>query len=211
MSVMSPSAASGSKCGSTPAQLVDFNTLATQVGASSIGAMQLAVDATNVYFVFGGALMRVPIHGGAASSMAPLTPDVDENNDPVVTSTSVLLHHVLAGSNDEQVLSVPIRAARATALATSSGFVQGLATDGRDVYFVDSAGIKSVPLAGGGVQVLSSSVGTEPTGLAVIGTNVVATANGAVVAVPLSGGSTTTLAPQQPNAQFPMECGPDTC
>jgi hypothetical protein len=210
--VTSASAPSGSKCGSTPAQLVDFNTLATEVGASSIGAMQLATDATSVYFVFGSALRRVPLRGGLVSSMLPLLPDVGQNCDPVATPTSVLLHHVIGGAtNDEQVLSVPIQGGKETALATSSGFVRGLATDGHDVYFVDSAGLESVPATGGPVQLLSDQIGPLPTGIAVVGSNLVVTAGGTVVSVPIGGGPPTTLAPQQPNTQFPMACGPDTC
>ena len=54
-------------------------------------------------------------------------------------------------------------------------------------------------------------IGTEPTGLAVVGSNLVVTAGGPVIAVPIGGGPPTTLAPQQPNAEFPMACGPDTC
>ncbi len=202
---------SGPKCGSTPAQLVDFNALATQVGASSIGAMQLAVDATSVYFVFGSALRRVPIRGGPVSSMQPLLPDVGQNCDPIATPTSVLLHHVVGDGTNEQVLSVPIQDGKDTVLATSSGFVRGLATDGHDVYFVDSVGLKSVSVTGGSVQLLSDQIGPEPTGLAVIGSNLVVTAGAAVLSVPIQGGPPTALGGQQPNAEFPMACGQDTC
>jgi len=188
---------SGSKCGSTPAQLVDFNTLAKEAGASGIGAMQLAVDATSVYFVFGGALRSVPIRGGAVSLMRPLLPDVGQNCDAIVTPTSVVLHHVSSdGTNNEQVFSVPISGGQDTILATSSDFVRGLATDGHDVYFVDSVGLKSVAATGGNVQVLSDQIGPEPTGLAVVGSNLVVTAGNAVVSVPIGGGPLTTLAPQ---------------
>jgi len=55
----------------------------------------------------------------------------------------------------------------------------------------------------------------EDTGLAVVGPNVIATVftgqDGEVVSVPIQGGSLTTLATHQPNASFPMACGPDTC
>jgi hypothetical protein len=211
MSASAPSAPSGPKCGSTPTQLVDFNTLATEVGASSIGAMQLAVDATSVYFVFGSALMRVPIRGGPVSTMQPLLPDVGQNCDPIATRTSVLLHHVVGDGTNEQVLSVPIQGGKDTILATSGGFVRGLATDGLDVYFVDSVGLKSVAVTGGSVQLLSDAIGPEPTGLAVVGSNLVVTAGGTVIAVPIRGGLPTMLAPPQPNAEFPMACGRDTC
>lgn len=217
---------SGPKCGSTPTQLVDFNALATQVGATGIGAMQLAVDSASIYFVFGNGLMRVPIRGGPASTMLPLLPQVGQNCDLIATSTSVLLHHVVGGAtNDEQIISVPIQGGQDTILATSSGFISGLATDGHDVYFVDSVGLKSVALTGGSVQLLTNQIGLEPTGLAVVGSNLVVTAGGtgvtdggtlvttggSVVAVPIQGGPPTMLAPPQPNASFPMACGPDIC
>jgi hypothetical protein len=208
---MSASAQSGPKCGSSPAQLVDFNTLATQVGGTGIGAMQLAVDSTSVYFVFGSALMRVPIRGGPVSSMQPLPPDVGQDCDPIAIPTSVLLHHVVGDGTNEQVLSVPIQGGKDTILATSSGSLGGLTTDGHDVYFVDSVGLKSVAVTGGSVQLLSDQIGPEPTGLAVVGSNLVVTAGGSVVAVPIQGGPPMMLAPQQPNAEFPMACGPDTC
>jgi hypothetical protein len=217
---------SGPHCGATPTQLVDFSALATQVGATGISATQLAVDATSVYFVFGSALMRVPIRGGPASTMLPLLPDIGQNCDPIATATSVLLHHVVGGpTNNEQIISVPIQGGKATTLATSSGFIDGFAADAQDVYFVDSVGLESVAMAGGSVQLLTDQIDLEPTGLAVVGSNLVVTAGGtgvtdggilvttggSVVAVPLEGGPPTTLAPQQPNAGFPMACGPDTC
>jgi hypothetical protein len=205
------SATSGSKCGSTPAQLVDFNALATQVGATLIQAMQLAVDATSVYFVFGSGLIRVPIRGGPASMMLPLLPQGGQNCDPIATPTSVLLHHVVGDGTNEQVLGVPIQGGSATTLATSSGFVRGLATDGHDVYFVDSAGLKSVPMTGGSVQLLADASGWDTSGLAVVGSNLVVTAGSAVLSVPIQGGPPAALGGQQPNAEFPMACGPDTC
>jgi hypothetical protein len=216
----------GPKCGASPTLLVDFNALATQVGATGIGAMQLAVDSASIYFVFGNGLMRVPIRGGPASTMLPLLPQVGQNCDPIATSTSVLLHHVVGGAtNDEKIISVPIQGGQDTILATSSGFISGLATDEHDVYFVDSVGLKSVALTGGSVQLLTDQIGLEPTGLAVVGSNLVVTAGGtgvtdggtlvttggSVVAVPIQGGPPTMLAPPQPNAEFPMACGLDTC
>jgi hypothetical protein len=203
--------ASGPKCGSTPTQLVDFNALANEVGAGGISATQLAVDTTSIYFVFGDALMRVPIRGGPASVMVTLLPQVGQNCDPLATSTSVLLHHVVGDGTNEEVLSVPSHGGSATTLATSNGFVRGLATDGHGVYFVDSAGLKGVPVTGGNVQLLSDAIGSEPTGVAVVGSNLVATGGNVVLSVPIQGGPSTALGGQQPNAEFPMACGSDTC
>jgi hypothetical protein len=55
--------------------------------------------------------------------------------------------------------------------------------------------------------------------MAILGSNLITTANalgaapgsGEVLSLPMQGGSPVTIATQQPNAQFPMACGPDIC
>lgn len=64
-------------CAPTPTQLVDFNTLANQLGATGIGAMQLASDTTNLYFVFGGALLSVQLKGGPVSTLLDLGQEIE--------------------------------------------------------------------------------------------------------------------------------------
>ena len=207
-----PVAPSGPKCGPLPTQLVDFNQLATQTGATAFGPMQLAVDSTNVYFVFSGELMRVPSRGGAATPMLPAFAFVGQNNDPVVTSTNVALHHVDDGGYSEQIVAVPIQGGNAKTLATSSGQVLGFAADEKNVYFADSVGIQSVPMAGGAVRLLTDPIGAQAFALAVVGSNLVVTdLSGTVRSVPTQGGQPTTLATQQPGASFPMPCNSDTC
>lgn len=210
--------ASGSECGATPTQIVDFSVLANQVHAGSISAMPLAVDGANVYFVFGDRLMRVPLRGGLVATMLDLStvPSlllIDLDADLLVTSTDVILHYPQSLDANEQILSVPIQGGSATSLATSNGGIAGFATDGHDIYFADQQGIESVAATGGTLQLLAS--GSAGFGsLAVIGSNIIATSGaqgGAVLAVPLQGGPTTTLATQQPNASFPMLCGTDIC
>jgi hypothetical protein len=209
------------KCGSTPTQLVDFDVLAAQLGPSSISAMQLAVDGTNVYFVFGDHLIRVPIRGGVVlPSKLSLNANVGENPDPIVTPTAVALHFpdVNTKGNDEKIVAVPLQGGNETILATSHARVWALTADDNNAYFADSDGIKSVPLAGGDAQLLNaetSQITPGVTGLAVVGSNVIATLaagqEGEVVSVPIQGGSLTTLATQQPSASFPMACNSDTC
>jgi hypothetical protein len=178
--------------------------------------MQLAVDTTSVYFVFGGALNRVPIRGGSVSTMLPLfPPNVIQNNDPIATSTSVLLHHVVVGNNNERIVSAPKQGGEATTLATSNGQVVAFTGNEKNVYFVDQSGIKSAPTAGGSVTLLTDQIGAAASGLAIVGPNLVVTqsanGSGAVLSVPLQGGPATTLATQQPNNSFPIACGSDVC
>jgi hypothetical protein len=208
------------KCGATPTQLVDFGTLATKVDAMGISAMPLAVDATNVYFVFSNTLMRVPIRGGSVATMLNLAtvPNLFlQDVDLIVTSTSVILHYLQSDGTNEEIVSVPIQGGSASTLAISSGTIVGFGANEPDIYFVDQGGLKSVPAIGGHVQVLTdqfTASGGFGEGLAVVGSNVIAATSaqgGGVVAVPLQGGPPTTLATQQPNASFPMPCGNDTC
>jgi hypothetical protein len=217
-------AASGPKCGAIPTQLVDFNALATTVDSAVISAIPLEVDATNVYFVFSNTLMRVPIRGGSVTTMLrlPTLPHLFvQNVDPIVTSTSVIVHYLDSQSDgtNEQIVSVPIHGGNPTPLATTSGSIVAFGGNEHDIYFIDQGGIKSVPTIGGNVRLLtdrftSSAIGGFGEGLAVVGSNVIATTSaqgGGVVAVPLQGGSPTALATQQPNASFPMPCGTDIC
>ncbi|MGO9836317.1 MAG: hypothetical protein ACLP1X_19110 [Polyangiaceae bacterium] len=158
--------ASDTKCGATPTQFVDFSALATEVDASGgISAMPLAVDATNVYFVFDDVLMRVPIRGGSVVTMLSLStiPDLYLHDvDLVVTSTSVILHY--SGSTNELVVSVPIEGGSVTTLATSDGTIAAFGGNEHAVYFVDQGGLKSVPTTGGNVQVLTDQLTASDTG-----------------------------------------------
>ena len=208
------------KCGATPTQLVDFNALATQNRVAFIGAMQLALDGTNVYFVFGDQLMRVPISGGAAlGSKLGLDPNGFQSWDPVATPAAVVLHYLVPGdvNSDERIVAVPPQGGTETVLATSHGSVWSLTADQNNAYFADSMGIQRVPLAGGDVQLLDAQAsmgGAEVGGLAIVGSNVVATSaaqDGEVIGVPIQRGTATILATGQPGARFPMACGSDTC
>jgi hypothetical protein len=219
-----PGGGSGSspKCGPNPVQLVDFNLLAAQVHAEGIGAMPIAIDAANVYFVFGNTLMRVPLRGGPASSMFALQTidlgtDLFQDPGPVVVSNRVLLYE-LAPSGDEQIVSVPTQGGSPTTLATTSGNVAAFTASDTDVYFVDSTDLQSVPVTGGSVKMLSNQIGPGASGVALIGSNLVVTTYGpdphtagTVLSVPMQGGPLTTLATNQPSASFPMACGMDVC
>jgi hypothetical protein len=209
-------------CAANPNQIVDFAELAREVGARIIGANPLAVDDTNIYFVFDDALMRVPIHGGSVTTMAKLgiaSGSTLQNVALVLTPTSVALHYPVSGGIDETVVGVSIQGSASTTLATSSGRISAFGGDGQTIYFVDRDGTKSVPAAGGSVKLLTDQLAAaDGTGfglaLAVVGSNVIVTSSaqgGSVVAVPIQGGPPATLATLQPNASFPMHCGSGVC
>jgi hypothetical protein len=209
------SGSSGSRCGSTPKQLVDLQALAAQTNAGISAGIPLAVDTTSLYFVMGYTLMQVPIEGGSLSQLARLPdaePALGQDILPLLTSTKVLLHYITAGSNNEEIIGVPLQGGSPTRLTTSHGRILGFAISGPDIYFVDSDGTKTVPVSGGAVRLLTSQVASAATGLAVIGSRIVVTeGNGTVVAVPVAGGPSTTLATQQQNPSFPLACGTDVC
>jgi hypothetical protein len=212
---VSPPVDAGPRCGPTPVEVVDFNPLVRQFGLIALGAMPIAMDATNIYFPFGRGLMRAPIQGGAVTTLTTFDFTLPSNviveyQDLIVKSSSAFLHTNLDGNddNDEQILSVPAQGGSAVSLATSHGVVQGFAADANTVYFVDSDGIQSVPQSGGNVRVLTSTTGE----IAVVGANIVVTTpDGNVLAVPIQGGSPTTLATGQGGAKFPLACGSDVC
>jgi hypothetical protein len=204
-------------------QLVDFNALAAQVHAETIGAMPIAIDAANVYFVFSNTLMRVPLRGGPASSMFNLQ-TVDLNTDLIqqpsllVAANRVLLYELAPGGNNQQIVSVPSQGGSPTTLATTNGNLVGFTASATDVYFIDSNGMQSVPVTGGSVNLLSNQIGPGASGIALIGSNLVVTTYGldpstagTVLSVPVQGGPPTSLATNQPNASFPMACGMDVC
>jgi len=210
------SGSSGGRCGLTPKQIVDFNAVPAQANARGISAATpLAVDATSVYFVMGYALMQVPIEGGPPSVLTHLPdaqPNLSQDVQPFPTSTNVFLHYISVGSDNEEIVRVPIQGGGSTRLTTSNGRILGFAVSGPNIYFVDSDGTKNVAASGGAVRLLTSEVASAASGLAVVGSQVVVTeGNGMVVAVPVAGGPPTTLATQQPNARFPLACGTDVC
>jgi len=145
-------------------------------------------------------------------ALAP--PNLTQMNDPIATSESVLLHHVVGGSgSNEQIVSVRTQDGATTPLAMSNGQIAGFAADDRNVYFADSGGVKSIAQGGGLIRLLSVNVTSHPSGLAVVGANVFVTsaADEAVYGVPVQGGSPTTIAAMQFGAQFPLPCASDIC
>jgi hypothetical protein len=223
----SPTPQAEPACSATPKQLLDFNVLARDLGASpSPEVSPLAVLGSSVYFVFdkasmgGGTLLSLPLQGGAYTALRNGIAVLRIIDDPVATPTAVVLHEFPNDvTNDEEILAVSQPSGAPRILTTSNGPVSGITANDSNVYFVDHDGLKSVPLAGGRAQLLSDAISdVTASGLAVVGSNIVATtvapdltSSGALYEVPLGGGSPTMLPTGQPSNFFPMACGSDVC
>lgn len=220
---MSKPKPTGPKCGDAPSQLVDFPALAAQMPSSpGVSAVALAVDATNIYFVFNDFLMSVRIRGGTVSTLSELEKDkslVLQDVEPIVVSTRVIVHFATK-DGAEQIVAIPIEGGSATTLTVATGRIGGMAADEQNVYFVDEDGLKSISMSGGDARILTDEVAVPHVGgfyggaLAVAGQKLIVTEGNdreALVSVPIDGGSPTTLATGQPNASFPMSCGADIC
>lgn len=210
----------GPKCGDKPSQLVDFNAIPNAFGSY---AVPLVVDATNIYFVFGDALMSVPLRGGTVVTLSALetVPDVVlPDVEPIVTTTRVIVSFVSQDGTNDQIAAVPLEGGSATVLTIAKGGIWGMAADKRNVYFVDENGLQSIPLNGGHVRLLTDQVAVPHVGgffggaLAIAGSHLIVSEGNdreAIVSVPIEGGPPTTLATGQPNASFPTPCGADIC
>jgi hypothetical protein len=210
-------AASGAKCSASPKLLVDLDALVTTLHATEISSSFVAVDSTNVFFAFGGSLLRAPLRGGPPVVLAPVDPAYF--GVLLVTSMGIVYELSAAGRPNGSIARVSTAGGTPVTLATTSGEPGPIATDDTSVYFADGASIESVPLTGGvaphTLAVLPDGQGMQVqpvTGLAVVGSQLVITeASGIVADLPLQGGSLQTLATDQANARFPMSCGSDTC
>jgi hypothetical protein len=162
------SSASGPKCGSTPTEIVDLSAL----GGGSLYAVELAIDATNVYFSYENVLMSVPIRGGSVRTLARLPQDPDS----ILVTRSYIVFADRAGNEfNETLMSVPIAGGSPITLASSSTVFGGVAADDQTVYFIDQDGTKSIPVAGGNVEVITTQVTSANAGgrIAIVGGNLI--------------------------------------
>jgi hypothetical protein len=217
--VLVGSAPTGPKCGSTPTQILDLRTIPQESGVVTLYGVELAVDATNVYFGYDQALMSVPIRGGTVVTRERLSFDPQ---DLVVTSTRVVFHLPTGTGLDDEIRSVPLAGGSAISLATVPNGTPGFGADDQNVYFIDQEGIKRVAVSGGGVHLITSRITSSVAHgrIAVVGSNLIVpcctspilgSTDGNLLSVPLDGGPPTTLATHQPNVSFPQACGTNIC
>jgi len=204
-----------SKCGPTPTRLVDLEAAAAQAGVQGLAAPPIAVNANDVYFVVGNWLMSASLRGGPVVALTTLwAGSYFDQPDLELTSTTIIFHELTTAANEE-IGSVAVDGGGPVGLATSSGRVVALATDGQSIYFSDQEGVKVVPLSESNPSLIAQQAGV--TGIAAVGERLILTSSdpttgiGSVFSMPSQGGPLTTLATNQENASFPMACGQDIC
>lgn len=196
---------SGVACADQPTTLVQPFWSQPKISEAQVG--DIAVIGTNVYFTLFGpsSLWRVPIGGGQPTMLMSIT---GEEDAMVSTPTSLVVAESSQGMNAE-IVRLSIADGSLSTLAPSNGTVWSLVSDGVDVYFTDSDGVKGVPLGGGSVQTLTSQKGT----LGLAGSNVLLAdgTGGNIFSIPKTGGALTTVATNQTGAVYPTSCGTDLC
>jgi hypothetical protein len=178
----------GHKCGSSPMLLAPAPELGVAIAA-------VAVHDPDVFYTGDAGIMKIPVGGGTPSLFTTLLPE------PMV-ATSVGL--VVGGGT---IAAVPYDGGAPVTLATPNAWSTALTVDDENVYFSDGAGTKSVPLAGGPVQPLTSQTGS----LARVGSDLIIVSGDTIYSVPAAGGPLATLASGQPGAAVPVACGNDAC
>jgi len=156
--------------------------------------LALVSDAANVYWTENSGVMREAHSGGAPERIASggVTP-----HDIALDRTSVYW----TDPGARTVMRAPLAGGAAQTLASGSQYYpQGIAVDGRAVYFGTGSDVMRVPLTGGASDTLAT--GQSASSIAVDGANVYwtnwsADLVGAVMRAPLSGGIPQTIASGQ--------------
>lgn len=172
------------------------STLVCGNGSGSAGAVDIAVDATNAYWV-GGGVWKIPLTGGTA---IPLSTGGSPTSI-AVDATSAYWVDGAAGA----VMSVPIGGGTPVTIAGGLSGARGLRIDATSVYWLEtgSGSVRKAPLAGGPATTLASCQ-SDLTGIGLDSDNVYwssttgSPANVAVYRVPLAGGVPTLLASFNP-------------
>jgi hypothetical protein len=85
-------------------------------------------------------ITSVPIRGGPTRPVVVAIPD--GNAGLALSATNVVV-----GSRDGQILSTPLQGGTTTVLAAAEGGISGqVSIDSRNVYWLDTGGVKSVRL-----------------------------------------------------------------
>jgi hypothetical protein len=158
------------RCGATPRLLVSAASYwEADAGSGTASVVGMAVGGSDIYFsvvvdstppvpIRPGALMHVSTDSGAATQLV----GGYEFQAPVVTPTSVIVGVLDASSYAGGILSVPRNGGAATPLLTFNDelFLPPV-TDGASLYFIDNAGVQSIPLAAGAAAASPTQLSSE--------------------------------------------------
>ena len=184
-----------SRCGPTPRLLVSAaNYWPGHAGDGTAYVAGFALDGSDLYYsavipasqlpIKPGALMHVSTSSGAVTQLA----DGYQFQLPVVTPTSVVSGVLDESSYLGGIVSVPRNGGAATPLATFDDelWMTPPVADETSFYFVDNAGVQSVPLAAGAAPASPTPVANgQPNGLAVFGDRLLLLSQGTVTQIPI--------------------------
>lgn len=154
-----------------------------------LGAAALALNATSVYFSGKDGLMKVPLAGGAVTTVVPNT----RATRIALDATSVYW----TSSSDGVVMKVPIAGGAPTVIASNQANPHGIAVDANNVYWTTTNTVSKIPLGGGMPTDIASNQSTWG-GIALDANNVYWTtgtsSSGRVMKASLRGGKPVELA-----------------
>jgi len=214
------------RCGPTPRLLVSAaNYWPGHAGDGAAYVAGMALDGSDLYYsavipasqlpIKPGALMHVSTNSGAVMQLA----DGYQFQLPIVTPASVVMGVIDESSYLGGILSVPRNGGAATPLATFDDelWMTPPVADETSLYFVDNAGVQSVPLTAGAAPASPTPVTNgQPNGLAVFGDRLLLLSQGTVNEIPIgpSGAGTPTILGFGPGLELRgslIPCGANAC
>jgi hypothetical protein len=199
------------KCTATPRKIVDSATFAPSSGVVAVRAPDVAIDAGFLYYTLA---YQSPDGGNPTGHVMRIAVDRDGAAPEQVVDSTHPIHVMVAGDSvwfaDDVAGGVYAISSGHSHLAANVASPDWLAHDDTTMYVADSAGIDSMPLAGGAVHHVSDDVVFS---FGVIAGDVVQAdfQRGTVSSVPVAGGSATPLASGQLGPLYPVSCGTTVC
>jgi hypothetical protein len=171
---------------------------AVTLASGQVGQNGLAIDSTFVYWAADGMLLKVPIVGGAVTTLVPVTA-TDGGGSLVPQQVATRSGYTYFSDQDTTnqmdlrglVLRVPSSGGSASILVPEDeGFGGAFAVDDAFVYWVGDGGAMKTPVNGGAAVTL----GAIPYGKLAVDSEFLYWVSGSVGMIPINGGASITLA-----------------